>query len=773
MKKNTVVILLGLLSFPLILFSQTKVELSEVSKEFQKNNFEKVIELSEKSIKEGAQQPEFYFYLGSSYLKLSKKSEAIKFLKNYLEKEDFSKNIWMIRQAFQNLVNIYKEDNDLNSIVKEGNLFFEKSKTSTQASQIETFCKNFLSQTFNEIGNQRASKNDYEGAIEAFKKLLEYKPNDASIFERIAVWYKNLGQNVLAAEYHLKSAMNWSAWVSKINPLASVVELLWDTDKFIEFSKIAENEPVCYNFLLAADEIKKEKYSDAFSRLKKVEENIGSKGKISERLLRTIYQKRTNDPWLIYFFLINFPENTYSPWAADIIINLGRNNPDTQKQIKEKMYPPLMKIVKESSDPEVRKLFPKIVDMKFIGDSETKEITEEKVRIFEEFVAKYPEDPVIPEILRKLAGLYVENLSDYRKGKEIYGLLVNKYNQKSHIIQLAKCMLNLNESDEALSLLRQFTSDKNTGENEKFQAAQMILSANFFDEGIKILKEIDESTKNRWLKQQIADVLKDYRQYLHEDISVESMGRFVVFNLVKKKYYFTNFISVDENSPAIFQETENLEIVPFSNKREGITCLIECISKEEFSYTEPYGLIFKRGDFYTCSLKKRIFFSPDRWRKIEGLTVYYPWFSMESERLKIIRSYTVQDNYGISTITFQNLSPGMKIEVTFSSRAGRLEQSFPESSSTGPGGTMVFLPSTENFEIRLKFKPTGELIAYYPQIKVSMMQKEETVLKSNVNKFLLDKGKTKFNIIFDSDITVYSVIKTEELIYEINEKIEI
>ncbi|MCX7706270.1 MAG: hypothetical protein N2115_08475, partial [bacterium] len=374
--------------------------------------------------------------------------------------------------------------------------------------------------------------------------------------------------------------------------------------------------------------------------------------------------------------------------------------------------------------------------------------------------------------LKSQAILYTDNLLDYQKGKELFGLLIKKYNQKAMTVHLARCLINLGEIDEAINIIREFVTDKDAGENAKFQSAQLLLQANFFDEGIKILKDINETTKNRWLQQQISDTLKEFRQYLEEDISIDTMGRFVIFNSARREYYFTNFVSVDENSPLLFQITESIEIVPFSKKKEKISCVIECNSPEEISFTEPYTMIFKKKGFYTSLLKRTISFSSDRWRRIEKISVFSPWQDIKTDQIKVIRDYKVQEDTAISTISFNKLKPGVKIEVIFSPRAGRFESVLPESTGPGPAGAMVFIPSDEKFEIKIKFKPIADLLAYYPKVKIIYEEKEKEIQNLNVSRIVLNSGRFDFNISFDSDITAHSIVKTRETIYEIDEKID-
>ncbi|HOQ82332.1 MAG TPA: hypothetical protein PLL89_04640, partial [bacterium] len=166
--------------------TQEKITVNDVSKLFNKGDFSAVVDLATKAIKEGADIPEFYYYLGMSYSKLTKNPEAIQFLKLYLNKADYSKNVGLIRSGFQEIVSIYKAEKDYSSIMEFGDSFLEKLKTGKDTQQIESFCKSILANLYGEIGNQKMTDKDYAGAIQLYKKVLEYRPNDVIFMQRIA-----------------------------------------------------------------------------------------------------------------------------------------------------------------------------------------------------------------------------------------------------------------------------------------------------------------------------------------------------------------------------------------------------------------------------------------------------------------------------------------------------------------------------------------------------------------------------------------------------------
>ncbi|HOK79843.1 MAG TPA: tetratricopeptide repeat protein [bacterium] len=761
--------------FSAIVFSQEKkVELRDIIQAFQKNEFDLTIELASRAIKEGLDQPDLYFYLGMAYAKIGKNQEAIQAFRTFLNNTDYSKNQWNIRQAFQNLVNIYRDAKKFESTVEDGVIFLEKMKVANNTEQLQLFCKNIIAEALKEIGNQRSTSNDFVGAIEAYKRALEYKPDDPSSYVRIAIYYKNLGENELAAKYFLKSATLWSAWSGKISPLFSATELIWESGKFEEFAGIVENDPFSYNFLLAMAEMKKHKFQDAFLRIKKIEESAGSNGNVSERILKNWYKWFGEDANFFYCFVVAFPEHQTASWAIDMMTNVATRDSDTAKVIREKIVPSLAEFFeKNKQSPGVKKLFPKLVDLKFAGIPETAETAREKIKMYEELKEKVSDEDVIQDIIRREASLYADILSDYAKGKELYELLVNRYKQKSAIQPFAKCLINLEQFDQAYQILTQYLSDKSVGEYGRFQAAQLLIQANFFDEGIKILNEIASATKNRSMIQQVKDILKNFKLYLKDDTMIESATKFVVLNLNKKKYYFTNFTSLTEDCALLFQETEMLEIIPFATERKYVDCDIECISDDEISLTEPYTMIFQKDNKYFVKLKRRISFSPDRWRKSEGISLIFPWHDITTNQIKVVRNYSTEGEFGISSISFEKLKPGMRIEVYFSTRAGRFESVLPESSEPGPGGAMIFQPSDEKFEVKIKFKPNADLLAYYPRVRVIMEDKTEPKKDESSFPLSLRTDKTEFRITFGTDLRVHSILRTDEIVYEIDEKIDI
>ncbi|MGC8804484.1 MAG: tetratricopeptide repeat protein, partial [Candidatus Ratteibacteria bacterium] len=195
----------------ILLCQEKKVELRDIIQAFQKNEFASTIEIANKAIKEGLEQPDLYFYLGMAYSRIGKNQEAIQSFRTFLNTTDYSRNQWNIRQALQNLVNIYRDGKNFESIVEDCGIFLEKMKAAKNTEPLQSFCKNILAETLKEIGNQKGINNDFAGAIEAYRKSLEYKPDDPSSYGKIATYYKNLEKNELAAEYFLRSATLWSA----------------------------------------------------------------------------------------------------------------------------------------------------------------------------------------------------------------------------------------------------------------------------------------------------------------------------------------------------------------------------------------------------------------------------------------------------------------------------------------------------------------------------------------------------------------------------------
>ncbi|HOJ30835.1 MAG TPA: CDC27 family protein [bacterium] len=774
MSKKILLFMLAFLLPGMMFCQEKKVELKDIIKAFQKNEFSLTVELANRAIKEGLEHPDLYFYLGMAYSKIGKNQEAIQIFRIFLNRADYSKNPWMLRQAFQNLINIHKATKNFESIIEDGNFFLDKIRAVQNTEQLEVFCKNIIVEALKEIGNQKGNNNDFAGAIEAYKKALEYKPDDSSSCERIATYYKNLGRNELATEYFLKSATLGTAWSSKVWPLISAAELIWESGKFEEFAGKVENDVLSYNVMLAMGELKNHRYQDAFLRMKKAEEIVGSKGNVSERILKSWYRWFREDASFFYSFIVVFPEHTSVSWAIDMITSIARTNTESAKLIREKITPSIVELYeknRESSD--FKKLFSRLVDLKFAGIPETPETAREKIQMYEEFKKGITDEALIRDIIKREASLYTDVLANYSKGTELYELLVNKYKDKGAIQPLARCLINLEQFERAYQILKEYVSDKGIGEYARFQAAQLLIQANFFDEGIRVLNEIVSSTKDKFIIQQIKDILKNFKQYLKEDTMVDSTCKFVVLNLCQRRYFFTKFISITETCPLLFQETEILEIIPFAADRKYVDCEIQCVSSDKISMTDPPTMIFQKENRYFARLKKGIAFSPDRWRKSEGISLIFPWHDITTNQIKVIRNYSTEGEFAISSIIFEKLKPGMKIEVYFSTRAGKFESVSPESSEPGPGGSMVFQPANEKYEVKIKFKPTADLLAYYPKIRIVVEEKTESRMDEDASEISFETDRTEFQLRFDTDLKVHSVFRTSEIVYEIDEKIDI
>lgn len=292
------------------------------------------------------------------------------------------------------------------------------------------------------------------------------------------------------------AAIAWKSWTSKVDNLLALVDLIWDEEKFEDYAKKSEQDSISYNFILAANDIKKHNYNNAFSRMKNIEDSVGSKGTISSRMVDKLSSKVNKDPLLFYSFIIAYPDHYSVVSMLDTLSNLGRNNPENAKLIRETFAPSLAKLIDENPElVSLRKLFGRIVDLKFLGIPENDKTATEKIGIFEEFRKKYPDDAAVADIIRREASLYVDVLRDYKNGKDLYEILVKKYNQKNFIPQLAKCLINLGENEQGFILLKDFLSGENIGEYAKFQAGQLLIQANYFDEGVRVLTGIISTTK--------------------------------------------------------------------------------------------------------------------------------------------------------------------------------------------------------------------------------------------------------------------------------------
>lgn len=161
MSKKILLFMLAFLLPGMMFCQEKKVELKDIIKAFQKNEFSLTVELANRAIKEGLEHPDLYFYLGMAYSKIGKNQEAIQIFRIFLNRADYSKNPWMLRQAFQNLINIHKATKNFESIIEDGNFFLDKIRAVQNTEQLEVFCKNIIVEALKEIGNQKGNNNDF------------------------------------------------------------------------------------------------------------------------------------------------------------------------------------------------------------------------------------------------------------------------------------------------------------------------------------------------------------------------------------------------------------------------------------------------------------------------------------------------------------------------------------------------------------------------------------------------------------------------------------
>ena len=188
-----------LICFFFFLFFQLLLNCGEnivekVKEEFNKKNYENVINILEKEKNKYKQNPELYYFIGISYYNLKNTEKATSYLEDLIYKTDFEKpaNIY---DALRTLFEIYWRDKKIENVIKLGNHALKKFQDIINKSPgALQFIKYNLSRAYNEIGNNFFWSKNYQKAIENYTLSLSYNPQDYQIRERLGEAYYNTGE---------------------------------------------------------------------------------------------------------------------------------------------------------------------------------------------------------------------------------------------------------------------------------------------------------------------------------------------------------------------------------------------------------------------------------------------------------------------------------------------------------------------------------------------------------------------------------------------------
>lgn len=147
---------------------------------YDKERYEDAIEPLENAIKIRPEHARAHYYLCLTYIKLDKREKAVNLLESYLSYATKT-NEWLgsmdkeYIEKCEELLSRLKQDPDDSNEAEMGKII-ESRKMSM-------------------IGSKYYYEKKYEQAMEAFKKAIEIRPQDAIANFSLAVLYKDLGRN--------------------------------------------------------------------------------------------------------------------------------------------------------------------------------------------------------------------------------------------------------------------------------------------------------------------------------------------------------------------------------------------------------------------------------------------------------------------------------------------------------------------------------------------------------------------------------------------------
>jgi cellulose synthase operon protein C len=388
------------------------------------------------------------FYLGNTQMKLKRYDDARVTFQNfalaYVEHPKAPEAWLNVGDAFLALNN-----------EREAASAYERVKVFHPKSQLVPEALLKAGQLYRRIG-------DRENAKKNFRAIVQEYPSSSSVLPaRLAIgeMYAEEGQTDLAerearrvAESDSPPAVKASALFSigKLQTFLSLFDEAESTFKSVQsnYSKTAAS--IAATFEMGKLALSSRNYNNAVEYFKKVSSEETSDDSLQAEALyetgRAYYlQKSFGNAQKSFDKLVSkFPKNKFVPLATLGSIRSALDNENGKDALKT-----AKKFLADQNFPNHAQLILLTADALILLKQYN-----EAGRYYSKFVEEFSDNPVAPSILIKLAGLYKDNLQDFRKALNVYDQITQRYPQSKQIVDanlgIAECQEKLGDFDGAI-----------------------------------------------------------------------------------------------------------------------------------------------------------------------------------------------------------------------------------------------------------------------------------------------------------------------------------
>jgi len=752
-----------LICFFFFLFFQLLLNCGEnivekVKEEFNKKNYENVINILEKEKNKYKQNPELYYFIGISYYNLKNTEKATSYLEDLIYKTDFEKpaNIY---DALRTLFEIYWRDKKIENVIKLGNHALKKFQDIINKSPgALQFIKYNLSRAYNEIGNNFFWSKNYQKAIENYTLSLSYNPQDYQIRERLGEAYYNTGEYDKSKEQFIEVFKNEkNNWYTIFLSISFYREISNKEERSLTL-KSSPDDSLSFKIFKAFENFDSGMIEEGFEILKDEEEKRKTNGDITYNIINKIFPYDLKSSKIYLNFIKFYPTSSRNQWIISNLFNTITDE-NERKIFEENLWNFLDGLLKSGKNKNtIVDLFLNAIERKFDRQLTTIDDYLEKINIYEKFFEKIDEDRYKEEIIRRIADNYMR-IDEYEKARENYKKIIELFGKENYYLQIAESYFKEGNIDEAEKVVENYLKKNSDNENAKILLAKIYFEKGETKRFFEILKDI-ETTKNRSIQREIENLKSNF-------FEIKDKSENLLYIFFRKTDLNSTRLIPEDKIVFLNQLTKEIEFYPYSeNERKTNFHLICKIDGIDFS-SEPYVMIDKDKDGFCLKWEGEIFIDKSDWKKKNIYKLIYPVkeifsndfdlkYKNETIENKFILSFEFnfkEENWEISLKNLKNYEKPLKIDPVPSREEGNL---------------LFWEVKDKNFKIKIEYPENKNIIFYFPEIEIRKKEREEILLKGEKNTFDIENFKLVIDNFIPEDV---KIIQENIKIYNFKERI--
>ncbi|HNQ35748.1 MAG TPA: tetratricopeptide repeat protein [bacterium] len=759
--------------------------LTEAQALIQKKDYAGAVERLERLVKLVPDDPETRYYLATALLAQKQAETARPHLEFYLEKGPVAP-FPRFNETYRNLVSFYRDKKLPEEVIRVSHLFRNRVPPGDRNIQYSLdFAAGNESSARRELGEKAFSTKLYQVALEHFLAAEQLGGNKRFLWDRIARCYRALARLPEARKaYLLAIRLADKDWSYRFNTIVGLAGILVSTGDWEAAAKELADDPDGSEALKIARLAISGRAAAAFEEAVGVDSRFNQKGELVGYLVRSLVSDDlvpdTGKEGMLYAYLKRYPTGNLASWSVNNLQRFYRQAPGRENAGREAVTRLINDILAaHPGNPEVQKFARRVVDELWWEWGRRPGGQRDDRRLRADLYARIrqacPDGPVVADLLRREARMRLDD-GDYRTAGDLYRELVERYNDRNSIPQLVEAVALAGDPARAAGLLKDFL-DKQPAPEERYQVklGQYYLMAGLVDQGLAWLTRVRERTSRDEIRNQVYNLVKDYREVIPGQEPLPDTGLIVLFlESASRRSYFTNSVSLEKGSPLIFQQVEELQVYPFAAGTGECQFGLDFTASKRPVLAEPYAIIRTEGENFTGHWPGQAAAGPHRWR--EPAAVYrllFPWQEVPVPAVEARRSYSrVGTDTMLVEIEVRVPGPGWRVTLEWNRRVGRLQNITPQP-DVSEGDRLVYESVPNVFRLKLEGRRAGNPDFYYPRLLVGRYESETRTpgTRGRDLDFRLPSG-TGYRLESGRDIVFRRGLIHSETVYELEEKLE-